>query len=361
MKSLAQSDISERVALAQIELADQLFKVHERGSKLFSFVIQNNSYRISLAKLGALRAPLAYVQISSELLTKKPLLDIVTELSTIINLLGNVSEEAAISRVDLCADFTTDYHLFDIEDSDWVTRADDIQNHSNKRRYTGTTIGAGGDVSARLYNKTVEMQKKPRLYLQDLHRLMGWDEKRDIWRLEFQFKRDFLRELDIRYVSDLESSLAGLWQYATVKWLRHTIPNDFDSTQSRWPVSEWWLSMQTADWGEGEALSRKPLDKGHIPSDRTLFVNGISGFTSFMAREGVLDPYEAITAYLSAAKQYHDNREHITGLGFFDYISQKVALKMREFGTHKNISQDSDSHPADKAVADAYRKYSDGE
>lgn len=361
LKNLAQSDDPSRQALAQIELHEQLFQVHERGSKLFSYIIQNSVYRISIAKLGAKRAPLAYVQVSSEILTKKSLQSIVGELLKIVQSLGTVTEEAAISRVDLCADFLTNYHLFEIEDQDWVTRADDIQNYSSKRRYSGSSIGAGGDLSARLYNKTLEMQKKPRPYMEELFTQSGWDETQDVWRLEFQFMRESLRSLAIQYISDLEKSLTGLWEYATVKWLRHTVPNPSDQTQSRWNTSEWWTFMQSADWGVGGSLSRIPLDKGRVPSDKVLFVNGLSALTSYMAREGILDPYEGATLYLQEAKAYHDKRDHITGLDFMDYIMQKVALKMREYGTAQNQPQEMDLHPADKAVSDAYRKLSDGE
>lgn len=361
LKKLAQSDDPARVALAQIELNGHLFGVSERGSRLFSYVIQNNLYRISIAKLGAKLAPLAYVQVSSELLTKKSLELIIDDLSAIVEGLGSVTEQAAISRVDICADFVTKYHLFEVEDQDWVTRADDIHNYSNKRTYSGTSIGAGGDISARLYNKTLEMLKKPRPYLEELYLVAGWSDSQDVWRLEFQFMRDSLRSLGLHYISDLKKSLSGLWNYATFNWLRHTVPNPTDQTQSRWHTSEWWEVMQSADWGEGDSLSRLPVDKGRVPSDKSLFVNGISGLTSFMARESIIDPYEGASLYLQSAKEYHDKREHITGLDFMGYIQQKVSLKIREYGTAQNQPQETDIHPANKRVADAYRKSSDGE
>ena len=119
--------------------------------------------------------------------------------------------------------------------------------------------------------------------------------------------------------------------------------------------------MQAVNWGAGESLSRKPLETRRVPIDRTLFVNGISALTSFMAREGIIDPYEGTNRYLQSAKEYHDNRAHVTGLDFIGYSQQKVALKTREFGINQNHPQHVDIHPADKAIADVYRKLSDGE
>ncbi len=360
LKKLAQSDDPERVALAQIEINTHLFEVKDRGRNPFSFILKDNWYQLAIAKLGAKRVPLAYVQLFSELLTQQGSGFAVKELSKIVGSLGNLTEQPAISRIDLCVDFVTDYHLPEITDSDWVTRAQDINNHSSNRQYSGTTIGAGGNISARLYNKTLEMKKKPRLYLEDIHSDCGWNGQQQVWRLEFQFMREALRDLGVRYYSDLDDSLSGLWQYATTKWLRHTIPNDIDKTQSRWPVSDLWCVLQHADWQGDKQLSREPVEKGRIPSDRSLFINGISGFTSFMAREGIVDHHAALQSFFTKAKQFHDNREHITGLDFVGYISQKVALKMRDYGTSLNMPADSDLHPSDKAVSDAYRKARDG-
>jgi len=103
------------------------------------------------------------------------------------------------------------------------------------------------------------------------------------------------------------------------------------------------------------------VEKGRPPSDRSLFVNGISGLTSFMAREGYSDPIEGIHLYIRSAKKYHDDREYMTDFDFHGYIAQKVALKVKAYNTYLNMSEDSELHPSDKAVADEYRKQSDGE
>jgi len=361
LKKMAQSPDPSTVSLAQIALNDHIFEVSDRGRNPYAFVLKDNWFHISVAKLGAIRVPLAYSQLSSELLTKQGADVAVLELSEIVNSLGIVTEQPAISRVDLCVDFVTNYPLSEIKDNDWVTRADVISNHSSRRKFSGCSIGAGGNISARLYNKTVEMQKVPRPYLEEIHRDLGWDGKQEVWRLEFQFRRAALRELGLRSFSSLNDSLAGLWQYASVDWLRLTIPSETDLTQSRWPTASVWEILQKAHWSGYEEICRIPVEKGRPPSNRTLFINGISGLTSFMAREGYSDPIDGVHAYIKSAKKYHDDREYMTDYDFHGYIAQKVALKVKQYNTYRNMPADSEIHPSDKAVADAYRKQSDGE
>ena len=87
----------------------------------------------------------------------------------------------------------------------------------------------------------------------------------------------------------------------------------------------------------------------------------MSGLTSFMAREGYVDPINGVNAYLQSAKEFHDNREYMTGFDFQGYLAQKVALKVKFYNTYQNMPDDKKIHPSDKAVADEYRKQSDGE
>lgn len=361
LKKRAQSSDPKDVSLAQIALNGHIFEVSDRGRNPYAFVLNDNWYQISVSKLGAIRVPLSYIRLSSELLAKQGSEIAVSNLSGIIASLGNTTEQPAISRVDLCVDFVTDFPLSEIKDADWVTRADVISTHSSRRRFSGCSIGSGGEISARLYNKTVEMKKVPRPYLEQIHRDCGWDGQQDVWRLEFQFMREAVRELGIKYFSELGDSLSALWQYATREWLRLTIPSETDLTQSRWPEACVWKVLQAAQWSGDKELSRVSIDKGRPPSDQSLFINGMSGITSFMAREGYVDPIEGVSSYLQSAKKFHDNREYMTGFDFHGYLAQKIALKVKSYNTYQNMPDVQNIHPSDKAVADEYRKQSDGD
>lgn len=361
LKKLAQSNDSNTVSLAQVALDSHVFEVKDRGRHPFAFILSDNWYRIEIAKLDAIRTPLAHVQVMSQLLAQYGVNNAVSDLNDIVHKLGIVTASPAVSRLDLCVDFVTDYPLADIVDADWVTKAKDMDRYTVQRTFSGWVIGVGGNLSARIYNKTLEMTKKPRPYLEKIHRECGWDGYSDVWRLEFQFRRQALRELGIISFNSLKESLAGLWQYASIDWLRLTLPNQSDNTQSRWPTACVWSVLQHAQWSGNDTVSRIPVETGRPPSDRSLFINGLSGITSFMARDGYSDPIEGVHKYIQSAKKFHDNREHMTGYDFHGYISQKVALKVKGYNTYLNMPEDQPIHPSDMAVADEYRKQSDGE
>ena len=360
LKELAQSNSPEKIALAQYFAYDHGFDVSDRGRHPFAYILRDNWYRIEIAKLGALRAPLAHSQISSELLTLKGPEKAVTDLTAIIEKIGLPSGPPNVSRVDLCVDFITDHPLNAIVDTDWVTKAKDMDRYSVQRQFSGWVIGRG-KISARLYNKTLEMNKKPRPYLEELWIESGWDGHQDVWRLEFQIRRDCLRDLDIITFENLMHNLAGLWNYSTQNWLRLSIPNENDKTQTRWPTAPVWESLQSAIWTGNDKLTRKPPAKGRPPTYHYLFHTGLSAYHSFMAMEGINDPSEGAHAFHQAAKRYHDSREHFTGLDFYDYVAQKVALKVRAYNTYRNPPPDDTLHPVDEAMAKAYRKQRDGE
>ncbi len=360
LKQLAQSEDPRKVALAQYKKGSHIFDVSDKGSNPFAYVLRDNWYRISFAKLGNTRTPLAYAQISSEVLTLEGVDIATSNLSSIVQSLGNTTGSPNVSRVDLCVDFITDYPLDKITESDWVTKAKEMHRHIVERQFSGWSIGTRKKMSARLYDKTLEMKKKPRPYLEHLWKKAGWDGVQPVWRLEFELRREVLREFCVISVESLLQHLSGLWKYATHDWLRLAIPNPNDKTQSRWKNTDLWEILQLINWTGDSELLRIPVKKGRPPSDKTLFVNGISAYTSFMAREGIVNPSDGAHAFFQAARKYHDNREHYTGITFDDYVEQKIALKVKSYNSGLNQPTDTEIHPADKAVADAYREQSDG-
>lgn len=361
LKTLAKSSDSHNVKLAQYPASGHLFKVHDRGSFPFEFILSDNWYRVAIAGLGARSVALAHAKLASQALTLEGPQAVVEDLDRIVAGLGAAPSSPSVSRVDLCVDFTTDAPLDAIVDADWVTRARDLHHHTVMRRFSGWSIGGKGDLSARLYDKTLEIRSSRKEFFEPLWRSLGWDGESRVWRLEFQFRRDVLREFQIVTFADLLVRLGGLWQYASCDWLRLAIPGVGDKTASRWPTSPVWMALQSAPWGTVEPVERRPVTKGRPPSDRSLFVNGLAALTSFMAREGIAEASEGAKAFFQAARDYHNGRDYLTGLSFDAYVAQKVGLKARQYNSFRNLPEDTDRHPMDEAVARAYRKARDGE
>jgi hypothetical protein len=342
-------------------MGDHLFQVHDRGRFPYAYILSDNWYRIQLSKPYTDQTPLAHARLSSECLTFEGAGSVEKDLFGLVSELGTVTGPPSVSWVDLCVDFVTDVDLEAIPESAWVTRASKFAAYSDNRQYSGLTIGQGGALMARLYNKSLELKTSRKEWLKEIWHDLGWQPNETVWRLEFQLRRAVLRELGIKTFDDLLAHLNGLWTYATHNWLRLTIPDPHDKTQSRWPTHPLWALLQSADWGTEAACKRRSPSTGQPPSDRSIFINGLSGVTSYMARAGVTDIASAMPDFIQHAREFHDGRAHFTGLSFDEYVEQKVALKARRYSSMHNEPPPGEMHPADAAVAKEYRRRSDGE
>ncbi len=361
LKDLARSKNPENQKLAQISIGDHLFQVKDRGKFPYEFILADRWYRIQVAGLNAERAPLAHVKIASEALTFEGPERVEADLRSVVESLGLIDGEASVSRVDLCVDFVTDTDIGGIREREWVTRARLMSRYYVGRQFSGLSIAIGGALSARLYNKTLELEKSGKNYLCQIWEDLGWDGVQDVWRQEFQFRREVLRQLGVKSFSSLLALLGGLWVYASSDWLRLTCPDPSDNTQTRWPTHPMWSVLQGADWGVEQGCQRTKPGTGQPPSDKWLFINGLSGLTSFMALYGITDAGEGAKAYILAARAFHDSREYLTGLTYQDYVEQKAALKARQYSSMRNSPPEGELHPMDAAVAREYRRRSNGE
>lgn len=361
LKDLARCKEPQDKKLAQYEAEGHIFETSDKGRSLFKYVLKDNWYRLDISGLTATTAPLAYVQIASEPLLYVGHDEVTATLDKIIKTLGQATFPANVSRVDLCVDFTTTAPLETISDLNWVTRAKNFSRYIDKRQFSGWSIGIGGDISARLYNKTLELEHSGKEYMHTVWAECGWDGVSPVWRLEFQFRRTVLRQLGVRSYTDLINHLGGLWLYACQDWLKLTTPSEKDKTQSRWPVQPVWQALQQVDWDLSEPVQRQAVTTYRLPCERSLYVNGLSGLTSYMASHGIVDTLEGIRSFYQAARHYHDSREYLTEKNFDDYIADKVALKTRSYNTMRNLPDDTGIHPVDTVVANEYRKRSDGE
>jgi len=361
LKELAQSKNPISQAQAILDLDNYQFEVLGKGAGYYPYVLVNNPYRINVSSTQANKLPLAYIQISSQWLLAKGVQAVVNELNGLVALLGKVTDSAQVSRADLYVDFVSALPLDTIQIGQFVSRAKRISRHSMDRVFTGYSIGLGGDISARLYDKTAEIKQSNKEYLIPLWMAKGWNGTDTIYRLEFQIERKALSEHQAKTVPELLSKLAPLWRYASTNWLRLTIPSQTDSTQTRWPLHPVWSALSDIDWPDSLDGVSIPVRPHRVPSERSLFENGVSGITSFMAREGITDPLLAFDAFYEHAKSYHDGRTFFTLVDFDDYLKEKAALKARRFNLpYPGVKEKRDEKLAD-AYAREYRKRKDGE
>lgn len=217
LKQQARSEDELEQAEAVYKLPGHIFSVNGKGSGLYPFVLSDNAYRIQLSGMEAKKLPLAYVQIKSDWLVLRSVLGAVAELDVIIEQFGCYEDEqiqANVSRADLFVDFVSAFPFDELPVAAWVSRAKRISTHTISRTFTGYSFGLGGDLSARLYNKTEELKESKKDYLKKLWLDKGWDGESTVWRLEFQFKRPVLTEHEAGSVEELLAKLSSLWRYS---------------------------------------------------------------------------------------------------------------------------------------------------
>lgn len=359
LKKLAQSQHPGEISLAQWQAGGHLFQVSDRASGLFAYVLRDNWFRLSVASRKAHALPLSTASISSEVLTLHGPRKAEAGLRAVIDSLGIIDSGPTVSRADICVDFVTDFPLHQIQDKDWITRARLIDRYTVNREFTGFSIGLGGDLTARLYNKTLEIGTSGKTYFYDEWQRYGWTPKQTVWRLEFQFRRSILRELGVDTFADLLTKIGGLWTYATHSWLRLADPTSMLKKRADLPTHPLWQVLQKPEWLDAPPCQRV-IAPGQAPSDQRLYVNGLSAITAHMAREAIFDPDEAYQDFWEKARIYHNARAEITGLLFADYLKEKARLKARIYSTANNRDALDGADPVTKAVADAYRKKRDG-
>jgi len=216
LKQLAQHPEIDQQAQAQYAIAGHIFEVKDKGSSIFPYVLEDGAFRISLSRTGK-KTPMAYVKISSRYLCSVTPAEAEKHLRDILKELGTLDSSAHVSRIDLCADFVSPENMESWGREAWITRGKKIDAHAINEKFSGWSIGLGGKISCRLYDKLLEIHSSGRTDLVPLWREAGWKEGEPVWRVEFQLMRDVLVEHGLIGLDSVLSNLNGLWSYATTE------------------------------------------------------------------------------------------------------------------------------------------------
>lgn len=330
-KESAQASNEHVIARGGIGIGDHQFTVLPRGRGRFAFVLEDNWFSIQLSNASAGVLPLALVQIRSEYLTAVGPEEALATLTELVRGMGQVQGPPKISRLDLFADFSTTHALTTLPGSHWVKRSKKRSIHEEADTVTGIVFGAGNEVSARLYDKTRELLKSGKGYLKPLWAEEGWCEGSQVWRMEFQIRRE---GLPVEMHGDAAIALdccGSLWRYLCHDWLRLAIPSESDETRSRWPTHPLWEDLARVWDIDPEAPPLTRVSKSRLPSDDRLFRHGISGLSSFMAREGITDLGEGMGAFLHALDAYFNDPARDFPEDLAGYVRRKTKAKARRY------------------------------
>lgn len=361
LKQFAQSSHPDEIAKAQLPLGGHIFEVKEKGASLFPYILEDGAFRIQLSRPGH-KAPMAYVKVSAKYLAHVGPVAAEQHLYGILAELGDIQEGANVSRIDLFVDFQSSVDMESWDRHAWVTRASAINAYAVSGQFSGWAIGMGGILSARLYNKLLEVVLKGNEWIIPLWQATGWNGEGLVWRLEFEMKREVLVQKGLSKLPEVLNHLDGLWSYATTEWLRLTLPSADDKTRSRWPIHPLWGFLSAVDWAtQGGPLTRR-FSPTRSPHDDKLLQMACSVLVSFAAKHG-FDADQLHEAHEELIARLIERLGHQAADGgqrFEDYVDEKIALKRRQFNTGVN-DPDQEAKRKAKEVAEqakAYRKAS---
>ncbi len=350
LKIQAQSETDAH--LAQICIGQHIFEVRDKGRKGFDYVLIDGHYEIQLNSSPTSTRPVAYVKISSDCLASVDIVELeprlratLKELCLLSSLSNTEPYSETVSRADFYLDFCChDDRIINLNQNNFISRASVIRPYFTNHVLSGWDIGLGGNLCARIYNKTLEIEKSGKGYLKGLWVKSGWDGKQTVWRIEFQVRRPIFAEYEIRSLPQVLAVKKQLWTYFIQEWLRLAIPNAKDKTRSRWLTNPLWDGIWEAVCDEytSPLLKRKKLDRA--PDENSILQQIINPLASWMALKGITDPIKAIKLLAELLPDQLKIHRTAKDIRLFDVLVTKAKQKIRLF----NLSLNSDEGLYDK-------------
>ncbi|MEN6373836.1 MAG: hypothetical protein ABFD75_03505 [Smithella sp.] len=201
------------------EVCPVLIKPH--GTKGFSFILIGKDFTFKIANsITPNSRPNVMIESRSEALWRLGAENVLKLAQDIIKANGGRIIEMKLSRVDLCLDFLMPENCWSPNLMDYaVTRATDNCTYRRNRKLTGIRFGKKA-TSARLYDKPLEIEQQSKKYwMYDIWGIAEVPKGKKIIRIEFQLRRETLKDLCLRTPEDLFLKINEAWAYCTKKWL----------------------------------------------------------------------------------------------------------------------------------------------
>lgn len=166
-----------------------------------------------------------------------------------------MAQPERLSRVD----YAFDYHLpmIDFDENSFVSKASKDSQFRKDGKVQTFKFGTD-NVVLRVYNKVDEInEQSQKTWLFKL-----WGMEQDVWRIEWQVRKDQLRKLGISSFETLEERQGDLLRLLTKKHTTLRLKSN-DSNRSRWELHPLWLDLiQQVNHMQGLGIVRdfNPLD-----------------------------------------------------------------------------------------------------
>ncbi len=191
----------------------------------------------------------------------------------------------SVSRLDLHADFQG-WELSGDDRHRFVCRGRERDTYEEGEDFTGFVFGkrATGTISARVYDKTIEVNKKGSDYWPEIWGA-SFDPARPVLRVEFEIGRAALREYGVEGPDEVLAVPGAIWANLTDEWLTYRLPIA-DSTKSRWPIASEWRVVQRASIRQNEIGLERTTEGKRVGDLRRQMPRLVGELTSFGAVVG---------------------------------------------------------------------------
>jgi hypothetical protein len=314
-----QARVSNELQVVSFANPSRSFLMRSHGWRRYRLWMSSPSYEVALGASDPF--PFGFVQLHSAFIHTAGIAAAVDDVREL--LLGGLftgEADVAVSRVDLYLDqqgWTPTHATLD----EFVCRAvqrrlfDQAVTHTSGRHLTGFVLGKG-DLVARIYNKTFETKASGQTWLERIW--SDHDPQRDVWRIEFQFRRGALRRWGLSTPDEVIAARQQLWDYATT-WLSLRA-RGAHQRQARWRTASAWMDVKAALIGDpsGGALIAQELEA----ADLVRLLRGFVGYVSALTAREQPENDDLRTALARIAPHVHRYLGE-RGVSFEEIVARK--------------------------------------
>lgn len=220
---------------ALVKLGTEEFLLASHGTRSgYPLLLENESFSV---QCGESNQPSFFVTFRSIALWHLGLSELHERFLNWAMSMGLVSlQPESVSRLD----YAFDYHLtsIDFDEDNFVSSF--VKDNQHRKNGIVQTFRLGqGDLVLRCYNKSDEInESSSKTWLYQL-----WGRESDVWRIEWQARKEWLRDYGIKTVSDLESKQGDLLTFLVNDHTKLCIQSG-DSNRSRWLLHPLWIDLQ---------------------------------------------------------------------------------------------------------------------
>jgi hypothetical protein len=200
----------------------------------YSFGIENNDFKI---EFSVFISPNFYVTFRSQALWHESAFILHDKFLAWAKSVGyEPTIREKLSRVDFCFDY--DLPLVDFNLDSFASRSKKDSQHRENGKVQTFTLGKG-DLVLRVYDKIAEIeQESGKVWF-----FLLWEQKGNVWRIEWQVRKAILRRFGIVTFDDLQGQRGDLLRYLAEEpdTLRQS---NGDTNRSRWPLHPLWKNLQ---------------------------------------------------------------------------------------------------------------------